>query len=119
MSTKGTRLRSFTVNEKIKIVKEAEETSNRSAARKFDVSESCICDWKKKKKKETASFAEQWHEKGFRGQKAKFPEIEEKLVQFIEEKSQIGCAISTEMCQVKARELARNLNQFEFKASRG
>ena len=33
MSTKGMRLRSFTVNEKLKIVKEAEETSNCSMAR--------------------------------------------------------------------------------------
>ena len=31
MSTKGMKLRSFTVNGKLKIVKEAEETSNRSA----------------------------------------------------------------------------------------
>ena len=33
MSTKGMRLHSITVNEKLKIVKEAEETSNHSVAR--------------------------------------------------------------------------------------
>ena len=32
MSMKGMRLRSFTVNEKLKTVKEAEETSNSSVA---------------------------------------------------------------------------------------
>ena len=40
---------SYTVNEKLKIVREAEENGNRAIARKYDVSESCIHDWRKMK----------------------------------------------------------------------
>ena len=116
MSTKGMRLHSFTVNEKLKFVEEAEETSNRSAACKFDVSKSCIHDWRKKK---LFFLQSSGTNRAFHGQKVKFPEIEVKLVQFIEEKKQFGSAVSTEMCQIKACELAQHFNQFKFKASRG
>jgi transposase-like protein len=49
MSTKGMCLRSFTVSEKLRIVREAEEIGNRTAGRKYDVPESCIREWREKR----------------------------------------------------------------------
>ena len=38
--------------EKLRIIEEAENIENRAAERKYDVSESCICDWRKKTKRD-------------------------------------------------------------------
>ena len=42
------RYRSFTEKEKLRIIEEAENIENRAAGRKYDVSESCFSDWRKK-----------------------------------------------------------------------
>ena len=42
------RYHSFTAKEKLRIIEEAENIENRAAGRKYDVSESCIRDWRKK-----------------------------------------------------------------------
>ena len=39
---------SFTAKEKLEIIEEAENIGNRATGRKYDVSESCIHDWRKK-----------------------------------------------------------------------
>ena len=46
----GSRYRSFTAKEKLRIIEEAENVGNRAVRRKYDVSESCIRDWRKKQK---------------------------------------------------------------------
>ena len=47
MATRS-RYRSFTAKEKLRIIEEAENIGNRAAGRKYDVSGSCIRDWRKK-----------------------------------------------------------------------
>ena len=44
------RYRSFMAKEKLRIIEGGQNTGNRSAGRKYDVSESesCICNWRKK-----------------------------------------------------------------------
>jgi hypothetical protein len=54
--------------------------------------------------------------RAFRGQKARYPKIEEKLLEYLSEKLQFGYAVSTEMCQLKALALAKERN---LKASHG
>ena len=44
--------RSFTMKEKLRIIEEAENVGNCVAGRKYDVSESCIRDWRKKTKRD-------------------------------------------------------------------
>ena len=44
----GTRYRSFTAKEKLRIIEEAKNIKNHAEGRKYDVSESFICDWHKK-----------------------------------------------------------------------
>ena len=39
----------FTAKEKLRIIEEAENIGNHAAERKYDVSESCTCDWRKNK----------------------------------------------------------------------
>ena len=48
MSTRS-RYRSFTAIENLRIIDKAENIGNHAAGRKYDVSESCIRDWRKKK----------------------------------------------------------------------
>ena len=48
-SHKGKRVRSFTITFKLRVIAEAEVSGNRSAARKFDVDESHIQEWRAKK----------------------------------------------------------------------
>lgn len=109
-------MRSFTCSEKLKVIKDAEENGNRASARKFDVSESCIRDWRKKKELLLNSSA---NRRAFRGQKAKFPVVEAKLTDYILEKRELGYAVSTEMCRLKVLVIAREENIKDFKASRG
>ena len=40
----------FTAKEKLRVIEEAENIGNSVAGRKYDVSESCIRDWRKKTK---------------------------------------------------------------------
>ena len=40
--------RSFTAKEKLRITEEAENIGNHAVGRKYDVSESCIRDWRNK-----------------------------------------------------------------------
>ena len=49
MATRS-RYRSFTAKEKLRIIEEAENIENRAEGRKYDLSESCIRDWRKKTK---------------------------------------------------------------------
>ena len=51
MATRS-RYHSFTTKEKLRIIEEAENVGNCVAGRKYDVSKSCIRDWRKKTKRD-------------------------------------------------------------------
>lgn len=114
----GSRRQSFTAKEKLKIIAAAEEIGNRAAARRHDVDESCIRDWRKKKASLESAHKEK---RAFRGPKTgAYPLLETQLVKFIEERRSRGHAVSTEMAQMEALRLAREMNiSREFRASRG
>jgi hypothetical protein len=57
--------------------------------------------------------------RAFRGQKARYPKIEEKLLEYVSEKRQFRYTVSTEMCQLKALALVKEQGIDSFKASRG
>ena len=69
--------------------------------------ESCIRDWRKKKEKFTEAPLKK---RAFRGKAAKYPQLEVKLTAFIDDKRQYGYAVSTEMCQIEAIKIAKELN---------
>ena len=47
MATRS-RYHLFKAKEKLRIIEEGENIENHAAGRKYDVSESCICDWRNK-----------------------------------------------------------------------
>lgn len=110
------RLRSFTASEKLKVVREAEMIGNRAAGRKYDIDESCIRDWRKKKNVLLTCSGDR---RAFRGLSVQFPEIEKILYKYVTERRELGYGVSTEMCQLKALEIAKELSTEGFKASRG
>jgi hypothetical protein len=57
--------------------------------------------------------------RAFRGQKARYPKIVEKLLEYMSEKRQFGYAVSTDMCQLKALASVKEQGIDGFKASRG
>ncbi|XP_028926536.1 LOW QUALITY PROTEIN: zinc finger protein 514-like [Ornithorhynchus anatinus] len=60
--------------------------------------------------------------RAFRGPKSgKYPEIDNKILEYVTELRKSGCTVSHEMLKMKAREIAReqNIAETEFKASRG
>jgi hypothetical protein len=58
-------------------------------------------------------------QRAFCGQKARYPKIEEKLLESVSEKRQFGYTVSTEMCQLNALALAKEQGIDGLKASRG
>ncbi|XP_075229655.1 uncharacterized protein LOC142329169 isoform X13 [Lycorma delicatula] len=110
------RLRSYTVGEKLKIIRSAEEIGNRAAGRQYDISESCVRDWRKKREKLMHSSKSR---RAFRGGIPKFPVVEEQLFSYLENVREQGLSVSTEMAQLKAAEIAKELQISNFKASRG
>ena len=75
MATRS-RYCSFTVKEKLRIIEEAEKVGNHAAGRKYDVSKSCIHDWRKNKRRLTEKKS---NRRAFCGQKARYPELEKGL----------------------------------------
>ena len=63
--------------------------------RKYDVSESCIRSWQKKQTRlqETNNNCQV-----FRGPKAKYPDLDKRLCDYVDDKRQNGCAVTSEMC---------------------
>jgi hypothetical protein len=105
------------VSEKLRIVQEeAEEIGNHAAGQKYDIPESCIRYWRKKKEMMLKSSGTQ---RAFHGQKARYLKIEDKLLEYASEKWQFRYTVSTEMCQLKALALTKEQGIDGFKASRG
>ena len=108
------RYRSFTPKEKFRITEEAENIGNRAAGREYDVSESCIHDWNKNKMRlqETNS-----NHRAFCSQKANQRELERRLCNYVDDKRQHGCAVTSEICQLKALAITKELGITGFKAT--
>ena len=108
----GSRYRSLTAKENLRIIEE--NNGNHAAGRMYDVSGSCICGWCKNK---------MWLEEtnnnrlAFRGQKVRHPELEKTLCDYVDDKRQYGCAITSEMCQMKALAVSKELGIAGFKAT--
>lgn len=101
------------------VILEAEVVGNCAAGRKYGVPENNVRRWRKDKE---ALFACAATRKAFRGpRKGAFPEVEAPLTEFIKERRSRCLAVTTEIVQTKAREIARahGIDHSKFKASRG
>ena len=96
---------------KLKAVAHAVEHGNRAAAREFNINESMVQKWRKqadelRQVKKT--------KKSFRGNKARWPQLEDKLEQWVIEQRAATRAVSTVTIRMKATALAREMNINEF-----
>lgn len=106
---------SYTVKEKLSAIKYAKAHGNRAAGREFNVSESCIRDWRKI---ETRLMNMNRKKRANRGKSAKYPELEQELFNYIVDKRKQGYCVSTTQVRLKALDLAKSMaGTSDFKAS--
>ena len=55
--------------------------------------------------------------RAFRGLKARHPELEKRLCDYVDDKRQYGCTVTSEMCQTKALAVSKELGIMGFKAT--
>ena len=107
MATKLTTVKrqSYTVSDKLRIIRFAEQHGNRAAKREFGVSESNVRLWRKSKEnlEEMPRL-----KRANRGKKAAWLELEVDLLAWITEKRNNGLAILPSIVRLKALELAKN-----------
>ena len=70
--------------EKLRITEEAKNIGNHAVGRTYDVSESCIRDWCKK----LMRLEKNSNRRVFRDQKARHPELEKRLCDYVHDKRQ-------------------------------
>ena len=98
---------SFTFEYKLKVIARADEIGNRAAAREFEIDESMIRYWRKKKDVMTKLPKRQ---RTCRTGIAKFPAIERTLKEWIISQRENSRAVTTVMIRLKAKELAKQMN---------
>ena len=111
-----TKKRSYDAAFKLKVVQYAENNSNRAAARKHQVDERSVRDWRKQKEQLNTLQSKKLRLPGG-GRKLKFPDVEEQLAQWIEHQRAQHLRVSRTMIQQKAIQL--HFGEEDFSASRG
>ncbi|XP_049577013.1 activating transcription factor 7-interacting protein 1 isoform X2 [Syngnathus scovelli] len=96
---------------KLKALSYAAVHGNRAAAREFKVNESMIRKWKKQENNLSQVKKTQ---KSFRGNKARWPQLEDKLEQWVVEQRSANRKVCTVSIRMKATELAQEMNITEF-----
>ena len=102
---------SFTFEYKLKVIARADAIGNRAAAREFEIDESMIRYWRKKKDVMTKLPKRQ---RTCRTGIAKFPALERTLKEWIISQRQNSRAVTTVMTRLTAKELAKQMNVAEF-----
>lgn len=109
----------YTAGFKLKVISYAQQFGNRAAGLEYDVNEKLVRGWRKQQEQLRNTSA---NRKAFRGAKhGKFPEIDAGVLGYVREMRNNGCAISYDMVQAKARQIAREMkiDNKQFKASIG
>jgi hypothetical protein len=113
---KGMR-RSYDFKFKLKVIREAEQTNNCAAARKFNITENNVRRWRQQKN-DLANSSDT--RTAFRGPKTgRFDEIDAEVVKYVTDMRREGFPVTRQSIQFKGREIARNFSVSEFKASAG
>uniref|UniRef100_A0A3Q3F4S1 HTH CENPB-type domain-containing protein n=1 Tax=Labrus bergylta TaxID=56723 RepID=A0A3Q3F4S1_9LABR len=109
--------RSYDANFKIMVVNSAESSNNCQAAKKYGVKECNVRRWRAQKERLKDANSQR---KSYRGpQNGRFGEIDRRVFEYVREKRSEGMPITRAVIQLKALEIARELNISEFKASLG
>ena len=102
---------SFTFEYKLKVIARADEIGNLAAAREFEIDESMICYWRKKKVVMTKLPKRQCT---CRTGIATFPALERTLKEWIVSQRENSRSVTTVMIRLKAKELAKQTNVADF-----
>lgn len=104
----------YTAKFKLQVVKFAQESNNCTATREFGVNEKLVRDWQKQVEKLKCMSKNKCSN---RGKQCKSPELEDKLVNWIEDQWQFGYIVIRNMIQIKALAMIGKLNITGFQAS--
>lgn len=106
-------IKNYTASFKLAVIKRAETIGNRGAGREYEVDERCIRRWRNNKKKieKMPRF-----KRADRYGKTKYPQLEEKLEEWVNNEREKGLAISTVRIRLRAKLIAENMGITDFKA---
>ncbi|XP_072769637.1 pogo transposable element with KRAB domain [Nerophis lumbriciformis] len=96
---------------KLRAIGHAVEHGNRAAARKFNINESMVRNWRKQ---EYDLRQVKQTKQSFRGNKARWPQLEDKVEQWVIEQRAAGCSVSTFSIRLKAAAVARDMDINDF-----
>ena len=107
----------YSASFKLQVVKFASDNSNNSAAsRKFGIDEKLVRDWRRKidniKSLPKTKCAD-------RGRKCQWPELEKKVVEWVEENRKSGLAVTRNLIHLHAKKTAQQMNINNFLVSSG
>ena len=105
----------YSASFKLQVVKFASDNSNNSAAsRKFGIDEKLVRDWRRKidniKSLPKTKCAD-------RGRKCQWPELEKKVVEWVEENRKSGLAMTRNLIRLHAQKTAQKMNIDNFLVS--
>ncbi|KAF4801068.1 hypothetical protein TURU_037824 [Turdus rufiventris] len=98
---------------KLKAMNHAKEPGNRSAAREFNINESMVRNWRKQE--DDLRLAKKM-KKSFRGNQARWPQLEDRLDRCISEQRVAGRSFSTVTVRIKVKAMANEMDINDFKA---
>ena len=99
---------------KLQLVKFAQELNNYAASREYGVNEKLVCDWQKQVEKLKCMPNNKCSN---REKRCQWPELEDKLVNWIEDQRQFGYILTRNMIRIKALAMIDKLNITGFQAS--
>ena len=107
----------YSASFKLQVVKFASDNSNNSAAsRKFGIDEKLVRDWRRKtdniKSLPKTKCAD-------RGRKCQWPELEKKVVEWVEENRKSGLAVTRNLIRLHSKKTAQQMNIDNFPSQVG
>ena len=107
----------YSASFKLQVVKFASDNSNNSAAsRKFGIDEKLVRDWRRKIDNIKSLLKTKCAD---RGRKCQWPELEKKVVEWVEENRKSGLAVRRNLIRLHAKKTAQQMNIDNFLVSSG
>lgn len=106
------RRRAYQAGFKLMAISHAVVHGNRATAREFDIAETMVRRWRKQ---EDDLRKAKTTRQSFRGNKAKWPQLEDKLGQWVNEHTAAGGSVSTNSIRLMATAIARDMQIEDFR----
>lgn len=106
------RRRAYQAGFKLQAIGHAVVHGNRAAAREFNIAETMVRRWRKQEDDLRRAKATR---QSFRGNKARWPQLEDKLGQWVIEHTAAGGSVSTNSIRLMAKAIARDMKIDDFR----